>query len=83
MPSCVAVLTATGAISTAVAVLEMNRPITAVTANRQARMALGPAPPSTLTRPPTARSMPPVFCSAWAKGSMPTISTRLCQWMAR
>ena len=60
MPSCVAVLTATGAISTAVAVLEMNRPITAVTANRQARMALGPAPPSTLTRPPTARSMPPV-----------------------
>ncbi|MNH39147.1 hypothetical protein D3C79_1002760 [compost metagenome] len=79
MPSCAAVLTATGAINTAVAVLEMNRPITAVTANRQARMALGPAPPSTLTSPPTARSIPPVFCSAWANGSMQTISIMLCQ----
>ncbi|MNH31035.1 hypothetical protein D3C79_913640 [compost metagenome] len=83
MPNCVAVLIATGAISTAVAVLEMNRPITAVMANRQARMALGPASPSTLTRPVTARSIPPVFCRARAKGSIPTISTRLCQWMAR
>ncbi|MNI63727.1 hypothetical protein D3C73_1191250 [compost metagenome] len=68
-----------GAISTAVAVLEMNRPITAVTVNRQASMAIGPAPPSRLTSPPTARSIPPVCCSAWAKGSMPTINIRLGQ----
>ncbi|MNO07306.1 hypothetical protein D3C81_2294460 [compost metagenome] len=39
MPNCCAVLIATGAIRTAVAVLEMNRPISAVRANRQARIA--------------------------------------------
>ncbi len=81
-PSCSAVASATGAISTAVAVLEMNRPISAVSRNRQASSACGPASPSRPTRPEVARAMPPVFCSARANGSMPTISTRLCQWIA-
>ncbi|MNP74924.1 hypothetical protein D3C76_1718800 [compost metagenome] len=78
-----AVAMATGAMSTAVAVLEMNRPVTAVTRNRLASTAWGPALPSMPTSASTARAMPPVFCRARAKGSMPTISSRLGQWMAR
>ena len=50
-PSCSAVASATGAISTAVAVLEMNRPISAVSRNRQANSACGPASPSRPTSP--------------------------------
>ncbi|MNR58915.1 hypothetical protein D3C85_1800510 [compost metagenome] len=63
--------------------MEMNRPMIAVMANRHARIMYGPASPSTCTRPLTARAIPPVFCKAKANGSMPTISTRLCQWIAR
>ena len=64
MSSACAVAMATGAMSTAVAVLEINRPITAVRANSAAIRARGPASPSSCSRPLTARSIPPVFCRA-------------------
>ena len=72
-----------GAISTAVAVFEMNNPVTAVSTKSAAITRRGEASPVTESRLETIRSMPPVFCSASAKGSMPMIRIRLCQWMAR
>ncbi|MNH34453.1 hypothetical protein D3C79_950510 [compost metagenome] len=70
---------AIGAISTAVAVLEINRPIVAHSANRHSSITRGPAPPATSISPRTIKSTPPVFCSAWANGIMPTIKMMLGQ----
>ncbi|MNC13078.1 hypothetical protein D3C75_608100 [compost metagenome] len=70
-----------GAISTAVAVLEIKSPMAAQSTNRLASMTRGPISPTAEISPPTMRSTPPVFCNARAKGSMPTIRIRVGQWM--
>ena len=82
-PRCAAMARATGAISTAMAVLEMNMPSNAVTAKIAASTTRGPASPTPRTSRSAANSTPPVRCSASENGSMPTISTRLGQWMQR
>ena len=82
-PSSPATASAMGAISTAVAVLEMNRPSRAVMTKTPASTARGLASPSTSSSAAAARSVPPAFCSASENGIMPTISTRLCQWIER
>ena len=41
----------------------------------------GPAPPNTSSKPSTASFTPPVRSSESAKGIMPAISTKLCQWI--
>ena len=70
---------ATGAISTAVAVLEINKPMSAVVKNKIAKITRGPVSPNKLSKASTAKSIPPVFCRARAKGNMPTIKIMLCQ----
>jgi hypothetical protein len=70
-------------MSTAVAVLEINSPSRAVIAKRLARTTRGPAPPKAAIRASAARPTPPVRCRARENGSMPTIRTRLAQWIKR
>src|SRR5262249_38974531 len=80
-PSSFATASATGAINTAVAVFDTNSPSMAVTANSAARSPYGPTAPVIIVNPRAARSTPPVRCNARENGIMPTISTRLCQWI--
>ncbi len=74
---------ATGAISTAVAVLEMNIPSSAVMAKSVAEHDVVPAPLVSAIRASAARSTPPVRCRAIENGSMPTISTMVFQSIER
>ena len=78
-----AIASAIGAISTAVAVFEMNRPSAAVTTNSIAMTTRGPASPTKATSPSAARSTPPVRCSATENGIIPTIRIRLFQLIDR
>lgn len=54
---------ATGAMSTAVAVLEIKSPITAVVINNIAKIIRGPALPNSPNKPSTAKAIPPVFAA--------------------
>ena len=74
-----AIASAMGAISTAVAVLEMNKPMVAHMTNRQTIIRYGPYPPPASIKPFTIKSTPPVFCSARAKGIIPTMRMMLGQ----
>ena len=74
-----AIASAMGAISTAVAVLEINNPIVAHIMNRHTIIKYGPYPPPMSMSPLTIKSTPPVFCSARAKGIIPTIRMMLGQ----
>ena len=82
-PSSAAVEIAMGAMSTAVAVFETNRPMMAVSTKTPPSSTIGPASPSVVSRPSTTRSTPPVRSSASANGSIPTMSSSVGQWMAR
>src|SRR6516162_11531263 len=74
---------ATGAISTAVAALEMNSPTRAVTRNSPASIANGPSDPNAVISPLAISAVAPVFVSAVASGSMPAINTSVFQLMIR
>src|SRR6516164_6071453 len=74
---------ATGAISTAVAALEMNSPTTAVTRNTAASIANGPSDPNRATIPCAAICVAPVFDSAVASGKVPATSTTVFQLTIR
>src|SRR5271163_2818247 len=82
-PRWLAVLSAIGAISTAVAVLEIKRPIAAVRTNRLANSTCGLASPTRCNRPFTAKSTPPVRSKATANGMTPTISSKIFQLIDR
>lgn len=73
---------AMSAINTAVAVLEINSPVTAHRINRLSSIICAPAPPYRRMSRRTKTSTPPVFSSASANGIMPTIRMRLGQWIA-
>src|SRR5215468_5244974 len=74
---------ATGAISTAVAELEMKSPTTAVTRNTAASIANGPSEPNRSTIPCAAICVAPVFESAVASGKVPATSTTVFQLTTR
>src|SRR5215472_14241468 len=74
---------ATGAISTAVAELEMNNPTTAVTRNTAASIANGPSDPKRATMPCAAICVAPVFDSAVASGKVPATNTTVFQLTLR
>src|ERR1700750_1070285 len=74
---------ATGAISTAVAALEMNSPTSAVTRNTAASIANGPSDPNRPTIPCAAICVAPVFESAVANGKVPATSTTVFQLTIR
>src|SRR5664279_5418904 len=74
---------ATGAINTAVAALEMNRPTSAVTRNTTASIRMGPSDPNALTRSFAMRVVAPVFESAVASGSIPATTTSVVQLITR
>src|SRR5690554_29248 len=78
-PKASAAAMAMGAKSTAVAVLEINKPVVAVAINKTTKITLGAEFPNTFIMPCTAKSIPPVFCNAAAKGIMPTIKIKLGQ----
>jgi hypothetical protein len=74
---------ATGAIRTAVAVLEMNMPSSAVIRKRAPRITRGPDSLMSVMRASAAKSTPPVLCNAIENGSMPTMSTIVFQSIER
>src|SRR6516162_5728099 len=74
---------ATGAISTAVAELEMNSPTTAVTKNTTASIANGPSDPDRATIPCAATAVAPVLDNAVASGKVPATSTTVFQLTIR
>ena len=78
-----AIASAIGAIKTAVAVFEMNRPNNAVTTNSIPITIRGSASPIKVTIPSAAKSTPPVRCSATENGIIPTINIRLFQLIDR
>ena len=80
-PSPAATASATGAINTAVAVFDTNSPSSAVMAKRAASSPRGPTVSVIVPNQPAASSTPPVRCKARENGIMPTISTRLFQWI--
>src|SRR6516162_7684966 len=74
---------ATGAISTAVAELEMNSPTREVTRKTVASTAKGPRDPRAATIPLAIIAVAPVFASAGASGRVPATRTTVFQLMMR
>ena len=72
---------ATGAINTAVAVFDTNRPISGRDDEEAREQRVAPGAAGHRTSASAARSTPPVRCSASENGIMPAISTRLFQWI--